>query len=94
MTQWPRGLVDYAPTTPEESPSEEEDRTRQRLHLAARLIGLLRASGESADDELCALVEAERAYRGGDAERARELVDAVLGRLDTRTARRSSRPTP
>lgn len=95
VTEWPRGLVDYRPLGPaEETPSEEEDRTRQRLKLAARLVGLLRAGGEEVDDEVHALAEADRSFRRGEADRARELVEGVLARLDARAGRRSALRRP
>jgi hypothetical protein len=95
VTQWPRGLVDYVPSgAAEESPSPEEDRTGNRLRLAARLIGLLRAAGENVDRELAALAEAERAYAAKDHARATELVEALLGVLDERSRSRSRSPPP
>jgi hypothetical protein len=96
VTQWPRGLVDYVPKdAPETAPSPEEDRTGNRLRIAARLIGLLRARGEDVDRELSALREAERAYAAHDRARATELVERLLGALDARTGRANgTRPTP
>jgi hypothetical protein len=85
VTQWPRGLVDYVPKGfPETPPSPEEDRTRNRLLLAARLLGLLRSRGEDIDREVVELAGAERAFVEGDRRRATELVERLLGELDGR----------
>jgi hypothetical protein len=85
VTQWPRGLVDYVPKdTPETPPSLEEDRTRNRLLLAARLLSLLRSRGENVDREVVDLARAERAFAEGDRRRATELVERLLGELDRR----------
>ena len=92
VTEWPRGLVDYVATGPEETPSPDEDRTHGRLLLAARLAGLLQAEGVDVRDELEALSRARSAERVGDRERARVLVDGALGALDAQR-RRSARPT-
>ncbi|MGD0249837.1 MAG: hypothetical protein ABSB97_02960 [Thermoplasmata archaeon] len=96
VTQWPRGLVDYVPAgAEEETPSPEEDRTGNRLRIAARLIGLLRAGGENVDPELATLAEAKRAYAAKEPTRATELVERLLGTLDARTRRsKGSGPTP
>lgn len=93
VTQWPRGLLDYVPKGPaEDAPSPDEDRTGNRLRLAGRLIGLLRAGGENVDRELATLREAERAYSAQDTARATEVVERLLGALDARTRPRG--PTP
>lgn len=85
VTEWPRGLVDYLSKGEEEGvPSADEDRTRNRLTLAARLLGLLRTRGEVVGPELVQLREAERAYLAKDRARAAELVDRLLGDLDAR----------
>lgn len=96
VTQWPRGLVDYVPAgAAEETPSPDEDRTGNRLRIAARLIGLLRAGGEDVDRELATLAEAERAYAAKEPARATELVERLLGALDARTRRPTGpEPTP
>jgi hypothetical protein len=86
VTQWPRGLVDYVPKgAPETTPSPEEDRTRNRLLFASRLLSLLRSRGESVDREVLDLAAAERAFAGGDRRRATELVERLLGALNDRT---------
>ncbi len=93
VTEWPRGLVEYVPTGAEdEDPSAEEDRTRNRILLAARLVGLLRAGGANVDRELAELAAAERAFAAGDRDRATELVEGLLATLDRRPAP-GSRPT-
>jgi hypothetical protein len=85
VTQWPRGLVDYVPKgSPDAAPSPEEDRTRNRLLLAARLLSLLRSKGENVDREVGELSRAERANASGDRQRATEWVEQLLGRLDER----------
>jgi hypothetical protein len=85
VTQWPRGLVDYVPKgEPETSPSPEEDRTRNRLLIAGRLLSLLRSRGEDVDREVADLASAERAFAAGDRRRATELVERLLGKLDGR----------
>jgi len=87
VTNWPRGLVSYVPKGPaDESPSPDEDRTANRLELAARLLGLLRARGEDVDAELSQLRAAERAYERRDRARATALVEDLLGRLQSRTS--------
>lgn len=86
VTEWPRGLLEYVPKGPPDSaPPPEEDRTRNRLRLAARLLGLLRSRGEDVDRELATLAEAERALRANDAARATREVEALLAELDRRT---------
>jgi len=85
VTQWPRGLVDYVPKgEPDAAPSPDEDRTRNRLLLAARLLSLLRARGENVDRQVADLAVAERAFAAGDRRRATELVERLLGELDGR----------
>jgi hypothetical protein len=85
VTQWPRGLVDYVPKgEPDVVPLPEEDRTRNRLLLAARLLSLLRSRGEDVDREVVELASAERAFAAGDRRRATELIERLLGELDTR----------
>lgn len=94
VTQWPRGLVDYVPKgAPETAPSPEEDRTRNRLLLAARLLSLLRSRGENVDQEVAALRRAERAFAQGDRQRATELVDGLLGALDARARNPGTPPS-
>jgi len=79
VTEWPRGLVDYTPTgPPDKAPSPEEDRDLNRLHLAARLLGTLRAQGRNADRAVRRLREADRAFRAGDRLAGRRIVDEVI----------------
>lgn len=83
MTEWPRGLVGYVPSgAPEGSPSPEEDRDRNRLQLAARLLAVLRSEGHPVDGPLQRLREAERAFRSGDREGGRRKVDEVLSEVE------------
>lgn len=83
VTQWPRGLLDYVPAGPEEAePAAEEDRTRNRLLLAGRLLTFLRARGLDVEREVAALRSAERAFSAGDSSKAAALVDGLLARLD------------
>lgn len=85
VTEWPRGLLSYVPRgTDEREPSREENRTANRLVLAARLLGILRSRGEDVDRELACLHAAERAYDRKDHERATELVEQLLGDLESR----------
>ena len=83
VTSWPRGLVDYLPSGPdEELPSPDEDRTRNRLLLAGRLLAVIRSGGAEVDRELLALARAERVLASGDRRSAAELVDRLLRDLD------------
>ena len=83
MTEWPRGLVGYVPSGgPERAPSPEEDRDRNRLQLAARLLAVLRSEGRSVEGPLARLREAEHAFRSGDREVGRRLVDQVLAEVE------------
>jgi hypothetical protein len=85
VTQWPRGLSGYVASGPEdEIPSPEEDRTLNRLRLAARLLAVLRADGEDVDREVRALAAARLAYQKGEKVRAGQLVDQLFGDLDQR----------
>jgi hypothetical protein len=85
VTQWPRGLVDYVPKGPPESPpAPEEDRTKNRLLLAARLLSLLRSRGENVEQFVRDLARAQRAFAQGDRRQAAEQVDRLLGELDER----------
>lgn len=90
LTQWPRGLLDYVPTREaERTPDPEEDRTRNRILLAARLVGLLRAAGEDVEREVLALHRAEAALAAHDRASATEKVERLLADLDARTSRRA-----
>ena len=86
VTEWPRGLVSYVPRDTDDTvPSPDEDRTGNRLALAARLVGLLRARGEDVDHELAELRAAQKAFDARDRVRATELVEALLGRIESRS---------
>jgi len=79
VTEWPRGLIDYVPSGPSEgAPSPDEDRDLNRLRLASRLLGFARAHGRSVDLAVGRLREADRAFRAGDREKGRRIVDEVL----------------
>jgi hypothetical protein len=85
VTQWPRGLAGYVSSGPEdETPSPDEDRTGNRLGLAARLLAVLRAEGRDVDREVRELTAAEAAYRRGETARATRLVDQLIADLDLR----------
>ncbi len=85
VVEWPRGLVSYVPRgRADADPSPEEDRTANRLVLASRLLGLLRARGEPVDREILRLRAAERAFAARDRKTATELVDQLLGELESR----------
>ena len=85
VTQWPRGLTGYVPSGPDdETPSPEEDRTGNRLRLAARLLSVLRSQGRNVDREVRELTDAESAYTRGDRTRATRLVDQLFADLDER----------
>ena len=90
VTQWPRGLSGYVASGPEdETPSVEEDRTANRLQLAARLLSVLRSQGRDVDREVRELAEAEAAFASGDKPRATRLVDQLFTDLDERPRRSS-----
>lgn len=85
VSQWPRGLAGYVASGPEDgTPSPEEDRTGNRLRLAARLLAVLRAQGRDVDREVRELTDAEAAYRRGEAARATRLVEQLFSDLDLR----------
>jgi hypothetical protein len=82
VTQWPRGLAGYVSKGPEdETPSPDEDRTGNRLRLAARLLSVLRSQGHDVDREVRELATAERAYSAGDRTTATRLVEQLIARL-------------
>ena len=86
VTNWPRGLVSYVPSgAPEALPSPEEDRTANRLALAARLLGVLRARGADVTGELADLRAAEQTFQRHDPARAAAMVDRLLGRIEARS---------
>ena len=83
VTQWPRGLTGYVSKGPEdEIPSPEEDRTGNRLRLAARLLAVLRSQGRDVDRWILDLRAAEQAYTKGDKVSATRLVDRLFADLD------------
>jgi hypothetical protein len=85
VTQWPRGLAGYVPSGPDdEAPSAEEDRTGNRLRLAARLLAVLRSQGRNVDREVRELTAAEAAFARGEKDRATRLVDQLFADLDER----------
>ncbi|MGB7124119.1 MAG: hypothetical protein WBE40_04600 [Thermoplasmata archaeon] len=87
VTQWPRGLVGYVSSGPEdETPSPDEDRTGNRLRLAARLLSVLRSQGRDVDREVRELAAADAAYSRGDRAGATRLVDRLFADLDERRA--------
>jgi hypothetical protein len=96
VTQWPRGLAGYVSAGPEdETPSPEEDRTGNRLRLAARLLAVLRSQGRNVDREVRELTAAESAYARGDKPLATRLVDQWFADLERHLgpAPRTERPT-
>ena len=83
VTQWPRGLVDYVPSgAAEGTPSPEEDRGQNRLRLASRLLGVARHQGRSVEPWILRLREAERAFRAGEREKGRRIVEEVLAEVE------------
>jgi hypothetical protein len=95
VTEWPRGLVDYTPSGPaDEAPSPEEDRDLNRLRLASRLLGHLRARGRSVEPSIRHLREAERAFRAGDRGRCKKLVEDVISEADRLLGTDDAAPAP
>jgi len=87
VTEWPRGLLDYVPTGPsDDTPSDDEDRTANRIRLAGRLLGVLAARGLEVAREVAELHAAERTFAAGDRPRAARQVDELLAALDRRAA--------
>jgi hypothetical protein len=83
VTEWPRGLVDYVPKgAPEGTPSSEEDRDQNRLRLASRLLGVARNQGRFVDAWVTRLRQAERAFRMGEREKGRRIVEEVLAEVE------------
>ena len=96
VTEWPRGLVDYLPSgAPDGVPSPDEDRDLNRLRLASRLLGFARAHGHTVDAAVTRLRQAERAFREGDREKGRRIVDDVLSEVERLTGAdsRTRKPT-
>jgi len=77
-------------------PSPEEDRTGNRIRLAARLLSLLRSQGREVTRELADLTAAERAYAAGRSEEATRRVEQLLGELGRRPVKGAPdrSPTP
>lgn len=91
VTEWPRGLTGYVPSGPADAtPSPDEDRTKNRLALAARLLALLRSQGRDVEGELAALRDAEAEYERGHPKEAAIAVDRLLAGLDDRTPERGA----
>lgn len=88
VSQWPRGLVEYVTRGPQDEgvPPDEEDRTAQRIHLASRLIAVLRARGVDVSAFVEKLHTADTAFRAGDRARASRLVDDLIGELGERAS--------
>lgn len=83
MTSWPRGLLSYVPSGPDDAtPSADEDRTANRLALAARLVSVQRSRGAEMAGPIRELRAAQAAYAAHDRARAAELVDRLLGELE------------
>jgi hypothetical protein len=94
VTQWPRGLLEYTTKGAlDAAPDPEEDRTGNRIRIAARLIGVLRSQGQDVQSDLEALQAAERAYRAGRRAEATERIERLLGRLAPTPPRSDSAPT-
>ncbi len=83
LTQWPRGLVGYTPAAgaPDLRPDPSEDRTANRIDLAARLLAVRRNAGGAVDDLLGELHAVERAHRAGRRDEARHRLERLLGAL-------------
>lgn len=85
VTQWPRGLTGYVASGPEDAtPDPEEDRTGNRLRLAARLLALWRSEGHDVEREVRELAGAQHAYDSGDKVAATRRVDRLFAELDQR----------
>jgi hypothetical protein len=89
VTDWPRGLAGYTTTgPPDATPEAEEDRTLNRLRLAARLLGLLRAEGVETAALAAELAAVERLRAGGSRAEAARRVELLLARIDEAHAAR------
>ena len=86
LREWPRGLVGYVPTLPEQgSPDADEDPVTNRLRLVERLLAVARSRGIPVDDLVPSLSEAARRRAAGDVRGARRLIDEVHAEVDRRT---------
>jgi hypothetical protein len=95
VTSWPRGLVDYTTTGPADAtPEPEEDRTRNRLRLAARLLAVLRSQGHEAPDLLRELRSLEAALAAGRRDEAARGIEPLLERIDRAREAAASRVPP
>jgi hypothetical protein len=95
VTSWPRGLAAYVTSGPEDAvPSDEEDRTANRLALAGRLLGVLRSQGRDVDPEVDALRRARAAFARGDRDTAAREVDRLFAGLDDDAASLEATDTP
>ncbi len=84
VTQWPRGVVGYVSSGPEDAtPSPDEDRVANRLELAARLLDVLETQGRAVDALRVRLADARAALEAGDRGRAHELGERLLGDIGT-----------
>jgi hypothetical protein len=94
LAQWPRGLVAYTPAdgAPDTPPDPAENRTANRIDLAARLIALRRAAGADVGALLSELRGVERARRDGRADEARRRLEQLLGTLDGAAGEPGDRP--
>ncbi len=93
VTDWPRGLVAYVPTTPDSVDRDpEEDRGTNRQKLALRLLDLEAGSGRSVDRARARLRRAARLRADGRRSEADAEVEAVLGELLDPTG--APRPPP
>ncbi len=83
LTQWPRGLVGYTPVAeaPDRAPDPSEERTTNRIHLAARLIAVRRAAGGEVGPYLVELRGVEWAHRVGRGGEATRRLERLLGEL-------------
>lgn len=95
VTEWPRGLLEYVPSgPPDEAPSPDEDRDRNRLNLASRLVGFARTRGHPMDGAVRRLREAERALQTGDRAKGRRIVEDVLTEVESELGPGASSPGP
>ena len=94
MTQWPRGVTGYVPSGPDDAtPDPAEDRVRNRILLAGKLVGLLNSRGEETEPYLRELRAVEETFRRGDRVGAAARTERLLGALDARLQERPPRDT-